>query len=85
MDAETLNLVYGFVDKGWQGLMTLIVARWVYREFRERRRNGRQQANGPQHNPSPEIHAEIDRLWEAIRHLGERIARIEGWLDKKNP
>ena len=83
MDAQLVGLIGAFVDRGWQGLITLYVAWAVIKQFRAWKieRNG-------EHNPSKEFHdalepldSRLTRIEQTVMKVDRRVARIEGHLD----
>jgi UDP-2,3-diacylglucosamine pyrophosphatase LpxH len=76
MEMQMMELVYSFIERGWEGLMTIYVVTQIFKA-RKAKKNG--------HNPSPEyheLHNDVEKVWMAIRSLGERVAFLEGKHDK---
>ncbi len=73
-----LDLIFTLLDKGWLGILSLIVAKWVYQE--------RVQKKHPNGNPHPyvkepqlnEVKEDIRAIQETLNELGQRVAHIEG-------
>jgi hypothetical protein len=74
MDSQLLELVYSFVERGWEGLISLYIVMQIVKNRRIKKKDA---------NPSSEIHRMFDEVWKELKSLGERIASIEGEIGRR--